>query len=116
MQPNTTDTARSPNILLLKQYHPWAPCGDYASDPKILTSSSAGGDPPGCKGGGPLDPVAYHVLFPCMLDRSYPTERLLLCVCVYEGVLCGGGYGGGCLCASIYMSARSAMLSMSPLD
>ena len=43
-------------------------------------------------------------------------QNAYYCVYVYEGVLCGGGYGGGCLCASIYMSARSAMLSMSPLD
>jgi len=38
----------------------WPPCGDYASDPNQLLSNSAGGPPPGCPGGGPLDPVAYH--------------------------------------------------------
>lgn len=42
-------------------YNPWSPCGDYASDPNQLLSSSAGGPPPGCPGGGPLDPPAYHV-------------------------------------------------------
>ena len=48
----------------------WAPCGDYASDPNQILSNPAGGPPPGCPGGGPLDPPAYHVLsllFPLFL-------------------------------------------------
>jgi hypothetical protein len=39
----------------------WAPCGDYASDPKVLESNSLGGPPPGCPGGGPLSRYTYDV-------------------------------------------------------
>lgn len=68
-------------------YNPWSPCGDYASDPNQLLSSSAGGPPPGCPGGGPLDPPAYHVrilVLPFCHSASVPPscegqQRVQLC-------------------------------------
>lgn len=44
----------------------WAPCGDFASDPKQLESNSLGGPPPGCPGGGPLSRYTYDVSSPVL--------------------------------------------------
>lgn len=51
-------------LRFIRQYEDetvWAPCGDFASDPKVLESNSLGGPPPGCPGGGPLSRYTYDV-------------------------------------------------------